>query len=168
MGPGQGALPLARAGAKVHTYEVRFSYPLRIRFGDVDPAQIAFYPRFFEWFHESFEAMFEEVFGETYAQILERKGVGYPTVQLACEYLQPVRFGQLVNIEVFLSRMSPRSATFEYRVRSENTLHASASIKVAAMNMKSQKPEPWDQEILEKFANYIELDQEKPHPEQIW
>ena len=41
---------------------MRYSRPMRVRFGHADPAKIVYYPRFFEWFHDAMESMFEDVF----------------------------------------------------------------------------------------------------------
>ena len=30
---------------------MRYSRPMRVRFGHADPAKIVYHPRFFEWFH---------------------------------------------------------------------------------------------------------------------
>src|SRR5262249_54425760 len=110
---------------------MRHKKQMRVRFGHSDPARIVYYPRFFEWFHDIFESMFEDVFKIHYAAVLNERRVGFPAVQVACEFLKPATFGELVDIEVFLSRLSERSATFEYRVRRDGVLLVTASVKVA-------------------------------------
>jgi YbgC/YbaW family acyl-CoA thioester hydrolase len=149
---------------------MRHSIARRVSFGHADPARIVFYPRFFEWFHEAFEQMFEPICGKTYAEVLDVHGVGYPAVQIACEYRAPARFGDLVTIEVFLSRLGERSATFEYRVRKDGVLLAAASIKVAGMDMRRQVAAPFPDEVRRAFAPYVESveDPERPSPGRIW
>ena len=87
-----------------------------------DPAGIMYYPRFFEWFHDAFEGLFEAVLNTPYAEILGERRVGFPAVQVATEFRRPARFGELVWIEVFLSRLGDHSGTFEYRVRRDGVL----------------------------------------------
>ena len=139
----------------------------RVRFWHTDPARIVYYPRFFEWFHDIFEASFEEASGIPYADILNRLRIGFPVVQLATEFRRPVFFGDVVDLEIFLSRMSDRSATFEYRVRKDGVLHATASIKVAAMHMDTAQPATIPEDIRAAFASWIETDDERPNPERI-
>ncbi len=135
----------------------------RVRFGHSDPAGIAYYPRFFEWFHDAFEQMFEEVLGEPYAEVLGRRRVGFPAVQTASEFRAPARFGDLVNMEIFLSRLSKGSATFEYRVRGASGLLATASVKVATMDLDAHRPTPMPEDIRTAFLPYVdeETDEER-------
>lgn len=128
----------------------------RIKFGHCDPAQIAYYPRYFEWFHDAFEAMFEPLTGMDYAQLIKTHGIGYPAVQVACDYRAPSRWGELVDIEIFLSRLSQRSATFEYRVRREGKLLATASVKIATMDLKTHRAAPMPPSVFEALQPYLE------------
>ncbi len=146
---------------------VRFVVERRVPFGHCDPAQVAYYPRFFEWFHDAFEAFFEPALGLPYAKVLSELGVGFPAVQVQCEYQRPARFGDLIRLEVFLSALSPRSATFEYRVRKDDVLLATASIKVAFISFTDFKPATLSEAVLAKLEPYREEDQERPDPSRI-
>lgn len=139
----------------------------RVRFGHADPAGIVYYPRFFEWFHDVYEDMFEAVVGVPYAELLEKSRVGYPAVQVACEFLSPARFGELVAVEVFLSRLSERSATFEYRVKREGKLLATASVKVAGMDMDRHGPTKLPDDVRAAFLPYVEESKDHPATEKI-
>ena len=146
---------------------MRHRYAMRVRFGDTDPAKIVFYPRYFVWFHDAFETIFETAVGVPYATVLDRWRVGYPCVQTACEYKRPARFGELLEIEVFLSRLGERSATFEYRVRRGEELVATASIKVVGMDMDRHVPVPLPEPVRTAFAPYVEEDAERPETHRI-
>jgi 4-hydroxybenzoyl-CoA thioesterase len=142
---------------------MRFRQRMRVRFGHSDPARIAYYPRFFEWFHDAFEAMFEQVLGIHYAQVLETHQVGYPAVQSACEWKRPARFGDDVMLEVFLSRLGARSATFEYRVKRDGELLATASVKIAAMHMVEQTSAAIPEPVRQALLPYVEdVPEEQP------
>jgi 4-hydroxybenzoyl-CoA thioesterase len=141
---------------------MRHVVPMRVRFGHADPAGIAYYPRYFEWFHDAFEAFFEAALGEPYAEVLSRRSIGFPAVQAACEWRQPARFGDLVDVEVFVSRLSARSATFEYRVRRAGVLLASASIKVAGLDMERHVPAPFPPAVHAALARYLEPAEDPP------
>ena len=69
---------------------MRFSKDFRVRFGHTAPARIAYYPRYFEWFHDAMEDFFESAFGMSYADVLDTHAVGYPAVQVACEWRGPL------------------------------------------------------------------------------
>ncbi|MEE2900845.1 MAG: thioesterase family protein [Myxococcota bacterium] len=140
----------------------------RVKFGHCDPAKITYYPRYFEWFHDAFEEMFEPITGMHYAKLIETYGVGYPAVQVACDYRAPSRWGDLVDIEIFVSRLREKSATFEYRVRKAGQLLASASVKIATMDIKTHKSAPMPKAVFEALQPYLETDDEElPQTERI-
>lgn len=138
-----------------------------MRFGDADPAGIVYYPRFFEWFHDAFEQLFEAATGRPYAEILGQDRVGFPAVQVATEYRAPARFGERVELEVFLSRLSARSAVFEYRVKREGQLLATASIKVAVMHLDRFESAEFPLAIHASLSAYVEEDEDGPRTERL-
>lgn len=140
---------------------------MRIRFGHTDPARIVYYPRFFEWFHDTFETFFEDVFRVHYAQVLNERRVGFPAVQVACEFKKPARFGELVDLEVFLSRIGEHSATFEYRVRRDGELLVTASVKVVVVELDTMRPRSFPEDVRQAFLPYVEADDERPDPSKI-
>lgn len=143
---------------------------MRARFGDCDPAKLVYYPRFFEWFHDAFEALFEVIIHVDYASVLEGRRVGFPAVQVAGEFRRPVRFGDEVEIEVFLSRLGERSATFEYRVRRGAELLVTASVKVATMDLDRFTSVPVPDDLRAALAPYVEgveEDEERPQTERL-
>ena len=140
---------------------------MRVRFGHADPAGIVYYPRFFEWFHDVFEGMFEAVFGVPYVDVLSTRRIGFPAVQSACEWRSPARFGELVDVEVFHSRLNDRSATFEYPVRRGGAHLATASVKVAGMDMDRHTPAPFPEDLILGFRRYLEEDDEAPDTDRL-
>lgn len=147
---------------------MRFVHRSRVRFGHCDPAGIAYYPRFFEWFHDAFEAMFEAATGQSYAQILDGTGAGFPAVSSACDWRSPARFGDAVAVEVFISRLGERSGTFEYRVRRDETLLATATVKIAVLDLVARGSRPWPEAVRAALAPYVEpIDAEVPAVERL-
>ncbi|MGF1511201.1 MAG: acyl-CoA thioesterase [Myxococcota bacterium] len=147
---------------------MRFRTQRRIGFGHSDPAGIAFYPRFFEWFHDAFEEMVEASTGVGYRTwVMERK-LGFPAVQVACEYRRPVQFGDVADIEVFASRFTGRSATFEYRLRQVGQLAATASVKIVFLDMAMNRPRPFPVDAADGLRVYLEpLDDEAPQMDRL-
>lgn len=141
---------------------MRFQKSFRVRFGHSDPARIAYYPRFFEWFHDGFEDMFEHLFQRSYAEIIQTGGIGFPTVLVLSEFKKPAAFGDLVTLSIFLSRLSPRSGTFEYRLHRETMLLAAASIKVVPTRLSDNTSVTWPDALYLGFQAYVEKDTEQP------
>jgi len=75
-----------------HTTEVT------VRWGDADPAGIAFYPRFYEWYDLATETLFESL-GLPFPETFERyRIVGVPIVESGSTFLFPVRWGDVLAI----------------------------------------------------------------------
>ena len=74
--------------------------PVRIEWGDCDPAGIIFYPRYFEIFDASTSALFESAMGMTKIQLLKTFNfAGYPLARTRARFLKPTRFGDDVTVD---------------------------------------------------------------------
>jgi 4-hydroxybenzoyl-CoA thioesterase len=87
-----------------------------VRFADVDHAGIVYYPVFFHYFHIAFEEFFRAHLGaQGYVQLLDQQRIGFPAVRAECDYRQPLRFGEDVEVELGVVALGERSVTFQYR-----------------------------------------------------
>ncbi|MSP60701.1 MAG: acyl-CoA thioesterase [Myxococcales bacterium] len=128
-----------------------------VRFGDVDHAGIVFYPQFFIYFHEAFEQFFNDA-GFAYHLLIGERNVGFPTVHIETDYKQTLRYGDSLDIEVSVSKIGHRSATFHYAgFRHRDGVHAcTARITCACVDMRTMKsiPIPDDlRTLFERFAS---------------
>jgi 4-hydroxybenzoyl-CoA thioesterase len=116
-----------------------FVAEVKVRFGDVDHAQIVYYPRFFHFFHVAFEELFERELGMRYADVVDGEHVGFPTVRTECDYRSPVRFGDALRIRVTCARLGGRSVTLRYRAEraKDGLLCAEARITTACVDMRT-------------------------------
>ena len=78
-----------------------------VRFGECDPAGVAYYPEFFNWFHQAMEACFEDHLGVSYAEII--KTTGFPAVQTSAEFRMPLAIGSSIDVEVGIERLGRSS-----------------------------------------------------------
>jgi 4-hydroxybenzoyl-CoA thioesterase len=124
-----------------------------VRFGDVDHAGIVYYPRYFIYFHEAFEDFFNDN-GLPYQEVLDVRRVGFPTVHIETDYKAPLRYGDSIDLEVTVTRVGEKSATFHYdgyRHR-DGVLVCVADITVACIEMGTFKPRPFPDFLRELFA----------------
>ncbi|HTF90405.1 MAG TPA: thioesterase family protein [Planctomycetota bacterium] len=70
-----------------------FSTQIRVRFGHVDPAGIAYYPRIFEYLHAVTEELWEQHVGVRYDQLIMVQKIGFPLVHSEVDFKAPLRFG---------------------------------------------------------------------------
>lgn len=94
-----------------------FRYSMPVRFADVDHAGIVYYPVFFHYFHIAFEEFFRaRMGGRAYVELLDQDRIGFPAVKVECEYKAPLRFGDLIEVEMSLARLGTRSMTLQFVV----------------------------------------------------
>lgn len=75
---------------------------VRIEWGDCDPANIVFYPRYFAFFDASTAYLFEAV-GLPKAQMVKTYDiVGIPIVDTSAKFFIPSQFGDRVVIETYV------------------------------------------------------------------
>jgi len=134
---------------------MRFRSRVRIRFGDEDHAGIVYYPRFFDFFHQVFEDFFEE-HDLPYRQVLDVDRIGWPAVHATCDWRRPVRFGDVLVVDMTTKRLGNKSATFAYRGhlegQPEDQIHVEAEITVACIDMDSFRGTP----IPDKYRRLFE------------
>jgi 4-hydroxybenzoyl-CoA thioesterase len=127
---------------------------LTVRFGDVDKAGIVYFPRIFHYMHIAQEEFFAEYVGVPYHQLIEQEGIGFPTVSDATDFVGVIRYGDVLEITVFISRLGDSSATFEFRLHRQATgelLARAAQVKVA-VHMATWQKIPIPDRLRESFA----------------
>jgi len=93
-----------------------FSVTFPVRFADVDHAGIVYYPRFYHYFHVCFEEFFRLRMGSgAYLDLISRRRIGFPAVRTECDYRAPLRFGDMVQVDMHIERLGGKSVRFAYR-----------------------------------------------------
>jgi 4-hydroxybenzoyl-CoA thioesterase len=121
-----------------------FRYTLRVRFDDVDHVGIVYYPRFFHYFHLAFEELFIARLGggaAAYRDLIENRHVGFPAVHSEADFKSPLRFGDMVEIELTAPHVGQKSITFHYTASkvdgNEHTLAAEGRVTTAVLDMQT-------------------------------
>jgi 4-hydroxybenzoyl-CoA thioesterase len=87
-----------------------------VEWGDCDPAEIVFYPRYFAWFDASTANHFK-IAGLSKTDLRSRYGVvGFPMVDTRARFLVPSTFGEEVAIETRFTSFGRSSFDVEHRV----------------------------------------------------
>src|SRR3954453_22256147 len=93
-----------------------FTKKIPVRFEDVDFARVVFFPRLFAYCHQAFEDFFGAAVGISYAQMLQKRKVGYPSVHAEADFKHPLRFGDTARIVMETIKLSSKSITSRYRI----------------------------------------------------
>jgi len=85
----------------------------RVEFGDTDMAGIVHFVNFFRYM-EAAETEFLRARGLSVAWQDHGQRVGFPRVQVACEYFKPAYFEDLLTIEVRLEKVGEKSLVWGF------------------------------------------------------
>ena len=93
-----------------------------IEWGDCDPANIVFYPRYFAWFDASTAHHFAAA-GLPKPELVVRYGVvGFPMVDTRARFLVPSSYGDEVVIETAITEFGRSSFQVHHRLLQGETL----------------------------------------------
>jgi YbgC/YbaW family acyl-CoA thioester hydrolase len=93
-----------------HTTEVT------VRWGDVDPAGIVFYPRFYAWYDLGTETLFESI-GLPFTELFERHAiVGVPIVESGSTFVSPARWGDVLAIRSTIAWVKDKTLRVDHEV----------------------------------------------------
>jgi len=132
-----------------------FRTQILVRFGDLDAAGIAYYPRLVNFLHESFEDFFRGHVGRSYPQVF-KEGIAFPTVKVEMEFLSPVHYGDLVDIDVVIEKIGRSSVQVRYAgsVGGKDVFRARQTAVV--IDMKTFRSIPVPEWMRERFAAAME------------
>jgi acyl-CoA thioester hydrolase len=85
----------------------------RIEFGDTDMAGIVHFANFFR-FMESAECEFLRSRGLSVKLDWEGQTIGFPRVAATCDYVQPARFEDVLDVAVHIERVGTKSVTYAF------------------------------------------------------
>jgi YbgC/YbaW family acyl-CoA thioester hydrolase len=85
----------------------------RVEFADTDLAGIAHFANFFRYM-ESAEVDFLQTLGLSVRLVWQEEHLGFPRVAAACDYLRPVTFEDVLEIEVRVERVGRKSVSFAF------------------------------------------------------
>jgi 4-hydroxybenzoyl-CoA thioesterase len=128
-----------------------FQTSILVRFGDLDAAGIAYYPRLVNFLHEAFEDFFRGHVGRPYPEAF-RQGLACPTVKLEMEFLSPVHYGDHVEVGVAVEHVGNTSMRLRYQgsVEGRPVFRARNTMVVVDMTTFTPSPIPdWLRERLE-------------------
>ena len=87
-----------------------------VRWGDADPAGIAFYPRFYEWYDVGTEALFESI-GLPFPRTFERYGiVGVPIVESGSTFASPARWADVLAIRSSIAWVKDKTFRVDHEI----------------------------------------------------
>lgn len=122
-----------------------FQTQLRFRFGDVDLAGIAYYPKLLHACHCAMEDWWSDGLGKPYAAVMAEERYGMPAVHLDVDFVKPVRYGDVLTVQIGVLAIGSTSVELGFRLLGgdgDDDLRCTARIKTVGVDMDSLRPVP--------------------------
>jgi 4-hydroxybenzoyl-CoA thioesterase len=115
---------------------------LTVRFGDCDPAGIAYFPRIHDWFHQGMETWFDRALGHPYAQVIRVRQLGFPTARIEADFARPCALGDALALELRLAAVGRSSVSLAFTLRGADAaeVRATARSVVVALDLDPASP----------------------------
>jgi len=112
---------------------------LRVRYADTDRMGVVYYANYLVWFEVGRTEWLRET-GWSYRD-MEHNGISLPVIEAHCEYRQPARYDEEIEIRTRATLLTPVRIRFDYDVvrASDETISASGHTVHAALDT-SGKP----------------------------
>ncbi len=124
---------------------------LRVRYAETDRMGVVYYANYLVWF-EVGRAEWLRQAGWTYRE-MERDGISLPVIEAHCEYRQPARYDDEIEVATRGTLVTPVRIRFDYEVsgRADGTIAAVGHTVHAAVDAHG-KPRRLSSSIREMFA----------------
>jgi len=97
---------------------------VRVRYAETDRMGVVYYANYFVWFEVGRTEWLRET-GATYRE-MEREGIALPVIEAHCEYRQPARYDDEVEIHTRATLLTPVRIRFDYELRRSGDTQAAA------------------------------------------
>lgn len=126
-----------------------------LRFGDCDPAGIAYFPFYFHFLNGVHEEWWTRL-GFPWRLLIQERRIGLPTVQLDSKFLAPGFMGDTMTFVLEVSHLGSRSMTLEFDVFRDETKLWKATQTIVATSLDTHKSIPWPEDMLAALRTFQE------------
>lgn len=102
-----------------------------MQFSDTDMAGIVHFANFFKWMEEAEHEYFRSLGLSIMEQQEDGSYIGWPRVSASCNFRKPLRYEDVVEIDVTVERIGVKAVTYQMTVRRGDEEVAAGRMKVA-------------------------------------
>ena len=142
----------------------KFTIEERVRWGDVDAANIIFYGSYIRFFEIAETELFRAV-GMPYGKFFDELDIWLPRVHLECDFHRAAQMDDLLEVSVYVGRIGTTSLRLNFEVRRktedgtiEKDLMATAHFVLVSTDRKDLKPLPVPDELRRALTPYLSND----------
>jgi len=119
----------------------------RVRYAETDQMGVVYYSNYLVWFEMARTEFFRSL-GLDYAKMEKEKNIFLPVVESYCRYRSPLKYDDMVAVEVWIKEMGSSRLTFEYEVKRGAEAVTTGYTKHAFID-KNRKPLPIPDDVRE-------------------
>lgn len=124
-----------------------FETTAQVRFADVDPAGIVFYPRYFEMLNAAVEDWFAQHLGLAFGTMHHDRKMGVPTVRLSVTFMHPSHLDQRLAIILTPREIGRSSCTIDVLFTGEGKDRLKAEVVLVCIDLVSLRSAPWPDDV---------------------
>ena len=128
-----------------------FETSIQVRFGHVDPAGIAYFPRIYDYMHDVFEEVWESHVGLRYYHLLLEQRIGFPLVHADVRFTSPLRFGDRPLVRVTCFKLGRSSLGLRYLFTVDNRTCVDARMTTACVRLEGMETLPIPDRFRDRF-----------------
>jgi YbgC/YbaW family acyl-CoA thioester hydrolase len=142
----------------------KFTIEERVRWGDVDAANIIFYGSYIRFFEIAETELFRAV-GMPYGKVFAELDIWLPRVHLECDFHRAAQLDDLLEVSVYVGRIGKTSLRLNFEVRRktddgrvEKDQMATAHFVLVSTNRSDLKPIPVPDGLRNALEPYTETE----------
>lgn len=139
-----------------------FTIEERVRWGDVDAANIIFYGSYIRFFEIAETELFRSI-GLPYGKIFDELDIWLPRVHLECDFHRAARMDDLLEVSVYVGKIGTTSLRLNFEVRRKNESGeiekdrmATAHFVLVSTDRQNLKPVPLPEDLRRALEPYAE------------
>ncbi len=139
----------------------KFTIEERVRWGDVDAANIIFYGSYIRFFEIAETELFRAA-GMPYGKVFDELDIWLPRVHLECDFHRAAQMDDLLEVSVYVGKIGTTSLRLNFEVRRktedgtiEKDLMATAHFVLVSTDRKNLKPLPVPDELRRALEPYV-------------
>jgi acyl-CoA thioester hydrolase len=111
---------------------------VRVRYADTDQMGVVYYANYMVWFEVARTEWLREA-GWTYRD-MEEQGVALPVIEAHCEYRQPARYDDEIELQTSGTLLTPVRIRFDYEVKRDGAVPLASGYTVHAAIGRDGRP----------------------------
>lgn len=127
-----------------------------LRFGQCDPAGIAYFPSYIDMLVGVTEDFFASI-GAPWTTLVHERRIGVPTVRLDVTFVKPAFHGDRLDFTLRVTGVGRSSLDFAHHVAVGGGTVWTASQRLVATSLDTHRPIAWPDEIRTNLSHHLEV-----------